>query len=226
MGPGQAWTDAVERDLEDYEHWRRFARDNPDRVGGTKWDRELAAFTSLYGWAVRNRYVARSPVAMRQVRGRDGGVLTVPAARAKDARPSNVHWLTPRTWRRWTDVGLRGHGRDGAPEPGWAGRMEDRNVAFVRLLVSSGLRRAEGGSLLTFEVPALRLDGGRYYRGKVAAEVTRLKKARTFYAAADAVGEIESYVGSSRAWAVGEAQRKGPMTGCRGRGWSLGSPAG
>ena len=44
---GRAWTDALARDLEDYEHWRRFARDNPDRVGGSKWDRELAAFTSL-----------------------------------------------------------------------------------------------------------------------------------------------------------------------------------
>ena len=53
-----------------------------------------------------------------------------------------MHWLTPRTWRRWIDVGLRGHGRDGVPEAGWAGRLEDRNVAFVRLLVSSGLRRA------------------------------------------------------------------------------------
>ncbi len=148
-------------------------------------------------------------MAMKQVRGQNGEVVTAPAARAKDARPSNVHWLTPRTWRRWIDVGLRGHGRDGVPEPGWAGRLEDRNAAFVRLLVSSGLRRSEGGSLLTFEVPGLRLDGGRYYRGKVAAGVTRSKKDRTFYAAADAIGEIEAYAESSRAWAVAKAQRKG-----------------
>jgi site-specific recombinase XerD len=208
-GRGRAWTDVVERDLEDYEHWRRFARENPDRIGGSKWDRELAAFTSLYGWAARNQYVTRSPVAVRQVRSRSGDVVTVAAARAKDARPSNVHWLTPRTWRRWIDAGLRGHGRDGAPEAGWAGRLEDRNVAFTRLLVSSGLRRAEGGSLLTFEVPALRLDGGRYYRGKVAAQVTRSKKARMFYVAADTVGQIEAYVDSSRAWALRQAQRKG-----------------
>jgi hypothetical protein len=146
---------------------------------------------------------------MKQVRGRYGEVVTAPAARAKDARPSSVHWLTPRTWRRWIDVGLRGHGRDGVPEPGWAGRLEDRNVAFTRLLVSSGLRRAEGGSLLTFEVPGLRLAGGRYYRGKVAAGVTRSKKDRTFYAAAGAIGEIEAYADSSRAWAVAPAQRKG-----------------
>ena len=174
-GQGRAWTDAVERDLEDYEHWRRFAPENPERIGGSKWDRELAAFVSLYQWATANQYVPRNPVAMKNVRGRNGEVMTSAAARAKDARPSNVHWLTPRTWRRWTDVGLRGHGRDGVPEAGWASRVEDRNVAFTRLLVSSGLRRAEGGSLLTFEVPERKLDGGRYYRGKVAAEVTRSK---------------------------------------------------
>jgi site-specific recombinase XerD len=206
---GKAWTDAVPRDLEDYEHWRRFAGRNPARVGGSKWDRELLAFTNLYTWAAKNGHVTQNPVAMHQVWGRNGQVISVPVARAKDARPSNVHWLTPRTWRRWTDVGLRGHGRAGVPEPGWAGRLEDRNVAFARLLVSSGLRRSEGGSLLTFEVPELRLEGGRYYRGKVAGGPTRSKKDRTFYVAADAVGEIEAYVDSSRAWAVALAQRKG-----------------
>jgi site-specific recombinase XerD len=208
-GRDKAWTDAGQRDLEDYEHWRRFATENPARIGGTKWDRELAAFISLYKWAVRNNYAARSPVAMRQVWDRNGNARTVAAVRAKDARQSNVHWLTPRAWRRWIDIGLRGHGRDGVPEAGWASRVEDRNTAFTRLLVSSGLRRAEGGSMLTFEVPARRLDEGRYYWGKVAAEVTRSKKDRTFYVAADAVGEIEAYVDSSRAWAVRRAQQEG-----------------
>ncbi len=205
----KAWTDAVERDLEDYEHWRRFAPENLDRVEDSKWARELMAFVGLYKWAAKNGRMTRSPVAMKQVRGRNGDVATVAAARPKGVRSSNVLWLTPRAWRRWIDVGLRGHGRDGVPEAGWASRVEDRNVAFTRLLVGSGLRRAEGGSLLTFEVPERRLDGGRYYWGKVAAEVTRSKKNRTFYVAADAVGDIEAYVESSRAWAVRRAQRKG-----------------
>jgi hypothetical protein len=96
-GRGMAWTDAAERDLEDYEHWRRFAKENPSRVSGTKWDPELAAFVSLYGWAVKNGCVTQNPVAVRQVRGRGGDVVTAPLARAKDARPSNIYWLTPRT---------------------------------------------------------------------------------------------------------------------------------
>ena len=122
-GRGKSWADAVERDLEDYEHWRRFARENPDRIGGAKWDRELAAFTSLYRWAAGNSHVARNPVAMKQVRARNGDMVTAAAARAKDARRSDVHWLTPRTWRKWIDVGLRGHGHDGcrsrAGSGGW-----------------------------------------------------------------------------------------------------------
>jgi len=86
-GRGRAWTDAVERDLEDYEHWRRFAPGNPNRIGGTKWDRELAAFASLYGWAVKNGHVTRNPVAMKQVRGRNGEVVAV--------HPSKLaHWGT------------------------------------------------------------------------------------------------------------------------------------
>ena len=95
-GRGKAWTNAVERDLDDYEHWRRFARENPNRVGGSKWDRELAAFTSLYRLAVGHGHMAQSPVTTRQVRNRNGDVVTVAAARAKDSRSSNVHWLTPR----------------------------------------------------------------------------------------------------------------------------------
>ncbi|MGN9796332.1 hypothetical protein ACTMTU_35345 [Streptomyces sp. OZ13] len=206
---GRVWAEATGRDLEDYEHWRRFAESNPERIGGAKWNRELAAFMSLFTWAVAERIVAGNPVAMRQVKGRNGGVLSVAHARAKDARPSNVQWLTPRTWRRWIDVGLRGHTREGVPQPGWVGRVEDRNVAFVRLMTSSGLRRSEGGSLLTFEVPKRYLDGGRYYRGKIAAEVTRSKKPRTFYVASDAVADVETYVDSSRAWAVRKAQKAG-----------------
>jgi hypothetical protein len=102
---GRDWRYATPRDLEDYEHWRRFAETNPERIGGAKWNRELAAIACLYTWAFGEQVVPRNPVAMKQVVGRSGEVLTVAAGKAKDARRSNVHWLTPRTWRRWIDVG-------------------------------------------------------------------------------------------------------------------------
>ncbi|MFE2711949.1 tyrosine-type recombinase/integrase [Streptomyces mirabilis] len=209
-GRGYVWTQAMERDLEDFEHWRRFAPSNPRIIGGSKWNRELAALTGLYAWAVKSGHMPHSPVMMKDVFSRSRGtVLTVPATKAKDARGSNVHWLTPRAFRRWAEVGLRGHTREGLPAAGWCGRLEDRNVAFADLLYSSGMRRGEGGSLLTFEVPQRRLGGGRYYVGRIAAAVTRSKKPRTFYVGSDVVGEIETYVDSSRALTVRKAQQAG-----------------
>lgn len=105
---------------------------------------------------------------MRSVVGRTGEPVFVPVARAKDARTSEVRWLTPRAFRRWVDVGLRGCDADGLVTTGWAGRLADRNAAFADLLFSSGMRLTEGASLLTIEVPQMQLEGGRYYAGRLA----------------------------------------------------------
>ncbi|WP_345466567.1 hypothetical protein [Actinoallomurus oryzae] len=84
----RGWLETT-RDLEDFEHWRRFADANPERIGGSKSDREAAAFTSLFRWAERNKLIEQNPVVMKEVVGRYGEVLQVRAAgRAKDARPS------------------------------------------------------------------------------------------------------------------------------------------
>jgi integrase len=59
------------------------------------------------------------------------------------------------------------------------------------------------------EVPTAQLEGGLYCAGRLAKAVTRSKKARTFYVSAEVVGQIESYVESSRAEAVRKAQVAG-----------------
>ncbi|MFD5134136.1 site-specific integrase [Streptomyces olindensis] len=108
----KGWREATSRDLDDFEFWRRLAPQNPVRVGGSKWNRERAAITGLYRWAVREGLVRVSPTAGRQAAGR-----------ARDARPSNVHWLTPRTWKLWADIGpaaaLPTAGRCMAGRAGW-----------------------------------------------------------------------------------------------------------
>jgi len=106
---------------------------------------------------------------------------------------------------------------------GKPGRGPER--CFYPVAGQLGPAPAEDGSLLTFEVPERRLDGGRYYRGKVAAEVTRSKRSRTFYVAADAVGDIEAYTDSSRAWAVRGRSTKDCMSGCRAAGGHRGNQA-
>ena len=80
---------------------------------------------------------------------------------------------------------------------------------FVDLLTTSGLRKQEAASLLTFEVPTQQLPGGQYCHGTVAAESTRAKWSRTFYTPVRVAAGISDYVDSSRAWAVRSAQRRG-----------------
>ncbi|MBV1949745.1 site-specific integrase [Streptomyces sp. BV129] len=191
---GVLWRQATRQDLADYRHWRCRAPQNPRRISGTKWNREAAAFTKLFRWA------KVSPLPVDIVRRGD---------RAADSVSSRVLWLTPRTWGLWSDIGLRGHSRTGVAVPGWESRTELRNTSFVQLLLSSGLRRQEGGSLLTFELPSQRLRFGRYCHGRVAAAVTRSKQSRVFYVSMDAVGQAEAYVESERAWAVQRAQAEG-----------------
>ncbi|QHA09632.1 tyrosine-type recombinase/integrase [Streptomyces broussonetiae] len=208
-GRGKTWNEATADDLWDFEDWRTRSPRNPRKVGPSRWNRGLAAVTRLYRWAVTNGHMTDSPVETRSVMGRRGEAMQVPTARAKGARASNVRWLTPRAFRLWVDVGLRGHTSAGIITPGWRGRLEERNTSFVDLLFSSGMRLGEGASLLTLEVPGVRLGGGRYYHGRLARAVTKSKRARTFYVSAPAVAAVEGYMESTRALTVRRAQVQG-----------------
>ncbi|GAA3516950.1 site-specific integrase [Streptosporangium album] len=207
-GRGKAWSEATADDLWDFEDWRTRSPRNPGRVGGARWNRGLAALTHLYRWAVRHGYVATNPIEMRERLGQYGEVTETPAAQAKNARASNVHWMTPRMFRLWANVGLRGHTAEGLVAEGWTGRLEDRNTAFADLLFCSGLRLGEGASLLTVELPATALDGGKFYPARLGRAVTKSKKARTFYVSARVLVQIESYLQAGRAAAIRRAQAR------------------
>ncbi|WP_344656725.1 integrase [Catenulispora subtropica] len=206
---GKNWCDAEPEDLLDFEDWRRWSPRNPQRIGGAKWNRELAAIRHLYTWAVAKRYVSASPVIEREMMSRTGEVVRIPAARAKDVRSSNVKWLTPRTYRLWRDVGLRGYDAYGRRDPSWRGRHDDRNAAFSDVLFSSGVRRSEGGSLLTIEVPDRTGEGRRFYAGRLGREVTKSKRERTFYVSAEALAAVDAYCATSRRAVIRRAQAAG-----------------
>ncbi|UUU38013.1 site-specific integrase [Streptomyces sp. NBC_00162] len=191
---GLSWWQATRQDLADYRNWRCDAPENPGRISGTKWNREAAAFTKLFRWGKVH------PLPVDVSRRED---------RAADSVSARVSWLTPRTWGLWSDIGLRGHTHARVASPSWESRTELRNTAFVQLLLSSGLRRQEGGGLLLFELPTQRLRHGRYMHGRLAGALTRSKNSRTFYASVDAVGQVEAYIQSERAWAVQRAQEAG-----------------
>jgi len=205
---GKNWDAATADDLLDFEDWRRRSPRNMARVSGAKWNRELAALRRLYEWAARQGHVAASPVTVKTVRDRHGDLVEVAQAWARDVRSSNVKWLTPRAYRLWRDVGLRGYTAEGRRDASWQGRHDDRNAAFADLLFSSGLRRTEAGSLLTIELPAL-AGSQRYFDAQLAAAVAKGKRPRTFYIAAAAVRDIEAYRATTRRAAIRRAQADG-----------------
>ena len=178
---GRYWHEADPDDLLDWEAWRRRDQQAGRGIGGSKWQRELAALRLVYEWAEKERHIARSPVLVHQVRLRGGGTATVADQAPRDVRSADVKWVTPRTYRLWRDIGLLGYDADGQPDPSWRGRNDGRNAAFTDLLFSSGLRLREGGCLLTLEVPDA-AGGHGYYEGScrgrgrqaAAADVLRL----------------------------------------------------
>jgi site-specific recombinase XerD len=214
-GRGKSWDEADCDDIDDYEAWRRRSKDNPKRIGGAKWARELAAFKLLYDWAVAKGHVGRSLRAVHTVHRRDGTTIEVPDNQPKDLRVSNVKWVTPRTYRLWRDIGLRGYTAGGLPEAGWRGRNDGRNCAFADLLFESGLRLREGGCLLTLEVPDV-INGQVYYEGTVAAAIAK-RRERMFYVNAEALSGIATYMATTRRAAIRRAQSRGAYDRLRGK---------
>lgn len=204
---GRGWDQARVEDLEDWEDWRLRGRGNPRRIGGAKWIRELAALRLLYEWAAARGYVVSSPVWLRAVRTSVGAAVRVPELAPVDVRSSNVKWLTPRAFRLWRDVGLRGYGADGRPDAGWRGRHDGRDAAFAEVLFASGLRRREAGTLLTVELPDT-TQARRYYSGRIAAAVAKHSD-RYFYISAASLKDVELYRVSTRAAAVRRARVEG-----------------
>ena len=209
---GRYWHEADPDDLLDWEAWRRRDQQVGRGIGGSKWQRELAALRLVYEWAEKERHIARSPVLVHQVRLRGGGAATVADQAPRDVRSADVKWVTPRTYRLWRDIGLLGYDADGQPDPSWRGRNDGRNAAFTDLLFSSGLRLREGGCLLTLEVPDA--AGGRgYYEGTVAGAVAK-RRQRMFRASAAALRRVAA----GRRAQVAVRTADGPLCqGCRHR---------
>ena len=200
---GKYWHEADPDDLLDWEAWRR--RGQLGRaIGGSKWQRELAALRLVYEWAEKEQHIARSPVLVHQVRLRGGGTAAVADQAPRDVRGADVKWVTPRTYRLWRDTGLLGYDAGGKPDPPWRGRNDGRNAAFTDLLFSSGMRLREGGCLLTLEVPSA--AGGHGYREGTVAGAVAKRRQRMFYASSAALRRVAAYAATTRADAVRRAR--------------------
>jgi site-specific recombinase XerD len=203
---GLNWDQATAEDLDDWEDWRRRGADNPRRIGGSRWGRELAALKLLYDWAAGSGIMAVSPVTTHLVRGRDGALVEVADLAPTDAKHADVKWLLPRAYRLWRDVGLGGMLPTGLEDDSFRGRNDGRDVAGADLMYSSGLRRREAGTILLAELPAL--GTSNYYSSRVGQEVAK-RAGRTFYVSHSALQSTNAYRISLRDQAVRTAQSRG-----------------
>ena len=90
---GRYWHEADPDDLLDWEAWRRRGQQPGRGIGGSKWQRELAALRLVYGWAEKEQRIERSPVLVHQVRLRGGGSVTVADQAPRDVRSADVKWV-------------------------------------------------------------------------------------------------------------------------------------
>lgn len=153
------WDEARREDVRSFQTWRVYDERNLGRVTPATWNKGWAALRHFYGWAKAEGLVECDPVG-EQDRLRNPSVAG--GHKEKNARASRDRWLTPGEFNMWRDVGLLGYqavttrgGRvvAGLPNDVFRGRNTARNAAFTTYVLSTGLRKAEAGSLLAMEIP-------------------------------------------------------------------------
>jgi len=212
---GLGWREAAEADHDAYWYWRRQDPAGP-RVAGSTWNRELSMLNGFYAWAARRGMVTESPVAQRRRRpspaatsqGHAGAGELTAAAQARDARRDLVEWLTPAQYRSWRDTGLRGYDALGLPGRRFRGRWAARNALFADLMVRTGMRLTEQGSLTALEIP--RSGGGQaYHRFWLPAAIAKGGSARWVYMPDGIARRIGEYIATDRADVIEQARAGG-----------------
>lgn len=119
-----------------------------------------------------------------------------------------MEWLTPAQYRSWRDAGLRGYDAGGLPDHRFRGRWASRNALFADLMVRTGLRLTEQGSLAVPEVP--RSGGGEaYHRFWLSAAIAKGGSARWVYVPDSIARKISEYIATDRADVIEQARARG-----------------
>ncbi|WP_247784745.1 tyrosine-type recombinase/integrase [Bradyrhizobium sp. 170] len=154
--------------------WRSYARDilvwarflSERRGGKTVWQADRHDVLAFHRWAVEEGIIATSPfsygVTLRRAVG-TRAMLAVTTNRARERAPRlhDMRYVDLGRYLLFRDVGLRGRLPDGTDDPTWRGRNGERNALFAELLVTTGLRLTEGGSLLLADLPRATEAGSR-----------------------------------------------------------------
>lgn len=208
-GSKQLWR-ADHNDVIAFHHARRLS-DVPFRISASSWNRAIAALDKLYRWALEEGLIESSPfrydLSFRHGQGR-GAPKLVQGNRAREraARPHDMQFIDIGRYLAFRDIGLRGRLPDGSEDPAWRGRNGERNAVFAELLVTTGMRLGEAGSLIIDELPRLTADSPRILPFDLAGAITKGERPRRSRLPRRVLKMIEDYCDIERRIAVA----KGP----------------
>lgn len=159
--------------------------------------RNREGLASFYRAALADGAVSIDPTPARGFNaGRGGG-------------KSAANWLTRRAFDRWERIGVRGLG---GPSQELI-ENSDRNSAYFRLLLGTGMRMAEGASFLTLELPRTGQvrPASPPLRGRIPAMSSKgsPQVGRLFYPSQEDLRLLDKYIGGPRELSIQDGIRRG-----------------
>lgn len=207
----RTWREVTAEDRAAYFYWRNVDSDGP-RIVSSTWNNEVVAIDQFFTFQVAVGNLTSSPirkVSMLRPRPHGNGQSSKEAVgELRRPKKANAPWFTPKEYRTWCDVGLRGYLPTGTRDASYRGEQSARNATFADLVFGVGLRLTEQASLLESEVP--RISTSRMYsRLDVAAAVAKNESSRFVLVSQRSIRSVRTYQSSDRAEAVEKAQGTG-----------------
>lgn len=179
------------------------------RISASSWNRSVASLDKLYRWGVEQGLIATSPFRHRQVWRRGfGGRRAAHEDRNMDYEPSSAafqpRFVSLETYRLFNRVGLRGLTPTGHERPGARDRNGLRNALFADLMVSTGLRLEEAGSLLACELPRMGTPDGsqRQIRFDLPPPISKGNRGRAILIPQRIIARLYDYIDIERSRAA------------------------
>lgn len=148
------------RDLMEY----RRVRVHDDGAMPRTWNRNLMGIVSFLRWLEERDGLKRTPARLKELRVPEG--------------TSPVHAVDRADFQLFRNVGLRGLGLDGRPDPGFTGETGERDSLYADLIIVTGLRRSEAAHLLLTDLPLARRGKDRLHFVELPAVICKGGKAR------------------------------------------------
>lgn len=184
---GKRLLDAVIDDVRLYYRTRRMT--GIHSVDPTTWNRSVAALDKFFQWAFEQKLIQVVPFTYKTVNQRLSGmeapqIVSHNNALEKVGGGDTIKCVRFEDYLTFRNVGLLGQLPDGTMDPHFRGRNRLRNAAFAEVLVTTGVRLEEGGSILRAELPdpeAPKWRGFRSCKMRLGRLVTKGDKERSIW---------------------------------------------